>query len=223
MVPYRKLLVAVVSAFLIGLALMGLVSVYLNRFEPTTLYPSEVREYQGQDLSSIGNIKNNAIAGIQHINVSTYHLNVTGMVNQTLSLKYDEVLSDFAAYQKVVTLYCVEGWSAKILWQGFLVKDLLAQAGADPNASTVIFKASDGYSTALPIQYLKDKNILIAYKMNNVTLPPESGFPFQLVAESQYGYKWIKWLTSIEVSNDNGYLGSWESRGFPNNATVRNP
>lgn len=223
MVSYRKLLVIVVSAFLVGLALMGLLSVYLNRFEPKTLYPSEVTEYQGQDLSSISNIGYNAIAGTQYINATTYRLNVSGLVNQTLSLTYDKVLADFAPYQKVVTLHCVEGWSAKILWEGFLVKDLLAQAGADPNASTVIFRASDGYSTALPISYIQDNNILIAYKVNDVTLPSEHGFPFQLVAESQYGYKWIKWLTSIEVSNDSNHLGTWESRGYPNNATIRNP
>ena len=39
-------------------------------------------------------------------------------------------------------------------------------------------------------------------KMNNVTIPPERGFPFMLVAESKWGYKWIKWVTKIEVSNN---------------------
>jgi hypothetical protein len=41
-----------------------------------------------------------------------------------------------------------------------------------------------------------------------------------LVAQNQYGYKWIKWVTEIDVSNDSSYLGYWESRGYPNNATV---
>jgi DMSO/TMAO reductase YedYZ molybdopterin-dependent catalytic subunit len=220
---YRKLLFAVVLAILVGLLLMSLIGLILQTNPPKTLYPTEIRQYQGQDLSSISNIKNNAIAGTQNIDNSTYRLNVTGLVNQTLNLTYNEVFTDFQTYQKVVTLHCVEGWSVKILWEGFLVKDLLAKAGADPNASTVIFRASDGYSTALPINYIRDKNILIAYKLNNVTLPTEVGFPFQLVAESQYGYKWIKWLTSIEVSNDSSYLGFWESRGYPNNATLGNP
>ena len=61
---------------------------------------------------------------------------------------------------------------------------------------------------------------MIAYKMNGVVLPPERGFPFQLVAESKYGYKWIKWRTAIEVSNNTDYLGFWESRGFDTNATL---
>jgi DMSO/TMAO reductase YedYZ molybdopterin-dependent catalytic subunit len=60
----------------------------------------------------------------------------------------------------------------------------------------------------------------MAYKMNNVTLPPERGFPFQLVAESKWGYKWIKWITTIELSDDSAYRGYWESRGFSNTGNV---
>jgi DMSO/TMAO reductase YedYZ molybdopterin-dependent catalytic subunit len=60
----------------------------------------------------------------------------------------------------------------------------------------------------------------MAYKMNGLVLPPERGFPFELVAESKYGYKWIKWITSIELSDNENYLGYWESRGFSNDATV---
>ncbi len=108
----------------------------------------------------------------------------------------------------------------KILWEGFLVKDLLYEAGINPEAVVVIFYAYDGYSTALPLDYVINNDILIAYKMNNVTLPPERGFPFQLVAESKFGYKWIKWVTKIEISNDVNYLGYWESRGWPNDASL---
>ncbi|MCL1978100.1 MAG: molybdopterin-dependent oxidoreductase [Candidatus Bathyarchaeota archaeon] len=223
MVNFRNVLIAVIAAILVGLLLMGIVGLALQNNTPQNLYPSEVREYQGENLSSMGNMRNNAIAGTQHIDNETYRLNVTGLLNTTLNMSYDEVLSSFQCYQKVVTLHCVEGWSTKILWEGFLVQDLLEQAGFDPDASTVIFYANDGYSTALPMSYIKDNNILIAYKMNDVILPSERGFPFQLVAESQYGYKWIKWVTTIEVSNDSSYLGTWESRGYRNNATISKP
>ena len=60
------------------------------------------------------------------------------------------------------------------------------------HALYLIARAYDGYSPALPLDYLLDNDILIAYKMNNVTLPAEREFPFQLVAESKYRYKWIK-------------------------------
>ena len=60
----------------------------------------------------------------------------------------------------------------------------------------------------------------MAYKMNEVTMPPERGFPFTLVAESKWGYKWIKWITAIELSDDVDYQGYWEQRGFSNNADL---
>jgi len=187
---------------------------------PQMLYPGEVRIYQGEDLSAVANVYENAIRGTQFLNDSSYRLSIDGLVSRPLQLTYNDILDNYQSFQKVITIYCVEGWQAKILWEGVLVKDLLLQAGADMNSSVVLFHASDGYTTSLPTSYLVDKNILLAYKMNNITLPPERGFPFMLVAESQYGYKWIKWLMRIEVSKDADYRGYWESRGFPNNATI---
>jgi DMSO/TMAO reductase YedYZ molybdopterin-dependent catalytic subunit len=187
---------------------------------PITLYPGEIREYNGSNLSSISDVYENAISGTQHIDVATYHLSVNGLVNKTMKLSYEDVIGNHQLYQKAVTLYCVEGWSATILWEGVLVKDLIQEAEPNLNATTVIFHASDGYTTALPLNYLVKGNIILAYKMNNLTIPPERGFPFQLVAESKYGYKWIKWITGIELSNNTNYLGYWESRGYSNNANV---
>jgi DMSO/TMAO reductase YedYZ molybdopterin-dependent catalytic subunit len=104
----------------------------------------------------------------------------------------------------------------KLLWQGVLVKDLLEKAAPNPEAKTVIFHAYDGYTTSFPIEYIMDNNILMAYRMNDITIPPERGFPFELVAESKWGYKWIKWITRIELSDNIDYKGYWESRGFSN-------
>jgi len=187
---------------------------------PQMLYPGEVRIYQGEDLSAVANVYENAIRGTQFLNDSSYRLSIDGLVSRPLQLTYNDILDNYQSFQKVITIYCVEGCQARILWEGVLVKDLLLQAGADRNSSVVLFHASDGYTTSLPTSYLVDKNILLAYKMNNITLPPERGFPFMLVAESQYGYKWIKWLMRIEVSKDADYRGYWESRGLPYNATI---
>ena len=187
---------------------------------PRMLYPEEIREYEGQDLSSIGDFTDNSIKGPQHVNTSTYRLTITGLVNKTAEYTYDDIINGFQKYQKVITLHCVEGWSVKILWEGFLLKDLLNETEIDPQAVVVIFYAYDGYSTSLPLDYILDNDILIAYKMNGLTLPPERGFPFQLVAESKYGYKWIKWITEIELSDNEDYLGYWERRGWPNTADI---
>ena len=188
---------------------------------PPMLYPGEIRDYQGQNLASIADVRENAIKGTQFINSSTYRLVITGLVNQTVEYTYDQVVNGFQKYQKVVNIYCVEGWNATILWEGFLVNDLIAQAGVNSSAVGAIFYASDGYTTELPLSFITNKSIILAYKMNGLVIPAERGFPFQLVAESQYGYKWIKWVTKIELTSNPNYLGFWESRGYPNNATLR--
>ena len=180
----------------------------------------EVREYEGQDLSSISHFRENSIKGPQYVDNETYRLTITGLVNNELEYTYDEVLYNYTSFKKVVTLHCVEGWRVTILWEGILLKDLLADVEVDPEANTVIFYAYDGYSTSVPLDYIVDNNIIMAYKMNNVTLPPDRGFPFQLVAESKWGYKWIKWITAIELSDNEDYRGYWESRGYPNDADL---
>jgi DMSO/TMAO reductase YedYZ molybdopterin-dependent catalytic subunit len=178
------------------------------------LAPVEVREYQGEKLSSINDLRENSIAGPQHIDAQKYRLEVTGLVKNPAEYTYADITTNYKGYEKVVTLNCVEGWSVKILWEGFLVKELMAKAKPLPNAKVIIFHAYDGYTTSFPIDYIMNNDIIMAYKMNGAVLPSERGFPFQLVAESKWGYKWIKWITQLELSDDVNYQGYWEKRGY---------
>lgn len=209
---------AVLMLVIIGVAAVA--AVWLSCSFVHQLRPGEVHEYMGQNLSLIDDFRENSIKGPQQVNISSYELALTGLVNTPRNLTYSDVINGHPNYQKVVTLHCVEGWDVMILWEGVLVKDLLDEAGINASAKVVIFYAYDGYSTSLPLSFVIDNQILLAYKMNSLVLPSERGFPFQLVAESKYGYKWIKWVTGIELSSDENYQGYWESRGFSNDATV---
>ncbi len=221
-VPTKKLLfTALLALIIVTVTSVGIMVWWTTTTNGSTdLGYIEIREYEGEDLSSINSFKENSIKGPQYVDNETYRLTVTGLVNNKNEYTYEEVIGGYPLYKKVVTLHCVEGWRVTILWEGILLKDLLADAQVDPNATTVIFYAYDGYSTSLPLDYIIDNNIMIAHKMNNVTLPPERGFPFQLVAESKWGYKWIKWITAIELSDNEDYRGFWESRGYPNDADM---
>jgi DMSO/TMAO reductase YedYZ molybdopterin-dependent catalytic subunit len=176
----------------------------------------EIKEYEGADLSSITDFRENSIKGPQLIDIDSYVLKVTGLVTIPMEYTYSNIIDEHPNYEKVVTLNCVEGWSATILWEGVLVRDLIDEAGPSPDAKIVIFHAYDGYTTSLPIDYILDHDIIMAHKMNGVVLPPERGAPFQLVAESKWGYKWVKWITEIELSDDTDFRGYWEKRGYSN-------
>lgn len=187
---------------------------------PEELGAVEITEYEGQRLSSVNDFRENSIKGPQRVDIDSYQLKVSGLVETEKSYSYDEVVSQNQQYQKVVTLDCVEGWSVTILWEGVLVNDLIAASGQLAGAKVVIFHAYDGYTTSLPLDYITENNIMLAYKMNDIDLPAERGFPFQLVAESKWGYKWIKWVTEIELSDDVNYRGYWESRGYSNEGNL---
>lgn len=203
---------------LVGLGLQGCIAIP-RPGAPTRLAPSEIREYQGQRLDSVDDFRENSIKGPQQVDIIAYRLKVLGEVGRPLTLTYDEVI-DREAFEKVVRLNCVEGWSVDILWKGVRIADLLEQADYERDAQIVIFRCEDGYATSLPLDFVMSNDILLAYAMNGVALPAERGYPFQVVAEDKWGYKWAKWVTEIEVSDDESFLGYWERRGYGNDADL---
>jgi len=98
--------------------------------------------------------------------------------------------------------------------------DVLALAKPKQGVRTVIFYAVDGYSSSLDYGDVKRLDLMLAAKINGKILDAKRGFPFQVVAESKLGYKWVKWVTRIELSKD-PYKGFWEQRGYDNEADVK--
>jgi len=183
----------------------------------------EATEYLGTKLTPISQQRNNALAGTQNIDLATYVLTVDGLVDKPLSLTY----ADLAAYpqiSKLMDLNCVEGWNFTAKWTGPQLEAIFTDAGVKPEAKIVIFHTADatGY-TSLELSYIQEKEIIIALKLNDITLPASRGFPFQVVAESKFGYKWAKWVTRMELSSDTGFRGYWEKGGFNNNADINGP
>ncbi|PKM85766.1 MAG: oxidoreductase [Firmicutes bacterium HGW-Firmicutes-11] len=180
----------------------------------------EVREYEGVRLDPAIGPRDNSIAGVQEVDIDTYELNITGLVNEPATYRYDEVLEK-ESHQRLITLYCVEGWEATVLWEGVRIMDLLAEADVKEEGTIAIFHCVDGYTTSMPLELIEERDMLIAYSSNGVTLPSSMGYPFIVVAEDRLGYKWARWVNEIEVSSDSEYRGFWETRGYGNEAEVK--
>ncbi len=178
-----------------------------------------IREYKGKPLNDFKALSDNSVRGPQSVDLASYRLVIDGAVQSPQRLTYAEVLSR-NHYQKLITLHCVEGWSATGLFEGVLMKDLLAQAGPLPSAVTVIFHGQDDYTTSLPLATVLERNMLLAYRVNNEDLVARNGYPFQLAAEDKLGYKWCKWVVRIELSTDPDFKGFWERQGYGNDAEV---
>jgi DMSO/TMAO reductase YedYZ molybdopterin-dependent catalytic subunit len=191
-----------------------------------TTIPGEVEatEFQGVKLTPIKDQRNNALQGTQIIDKDTYTLTIDGLVDHPLTLSYSD-LQAYSQISQLMDLNCVEGWNFTAKWTGPALSAIFADAGVKPEAVIAIFYTADvpvGY-TSLDLNYINTNNIIIALKLNDITLPPDRGFPFQVVAKSKYGYKWAKWVTRIELSSNTNFRGYWENRGYNNNADINGP
>jgi len=132
-------------------------------------------------------------------------------------LSYADLLS-YPQESRLMELICIEGWSFTAKWTGPELENIFNDAQIKPEAKTAIFYTADfpsGYSS-LDLDYIHENKIIIALKDNDVTLPPDRGFPFQVVAPGKFGNEWVKWVTRIELSSKTGIENLVDSYGaFP--------
>jgi DMSO/TMAO reductase YedYZ molybdopterin-dependent catalytic subunit len=191
---------------------------------PAPFVEVEATEFMEKKLTPLDQQGNNALKGTMTIDRASYRLIVDGLVDTPLSLTYEDLLA-LPQVSKLIDLDCVEGWNFTAKWTGPTLKSIFEKAGVKPEGQNVIFHTADvpeGYSSLL-LNYILEKDIIIGLKINDLTLPPERGFPFQVVAENKYGYKWAKWIDRIELSNNLEFKGYWEDYGYNNNADVGGP
>ncbi len=158
------------------------------------------------------------------VNAGTWQLTVNGQVDHPFTLTYQELLA-LPMHQQYETLECISnevggGYMSNALWEGVRLSDLLQRAGVKNGAIKIAFYAADDYSDSIPLAKALEADILLAVRMNGATLPQEHGFPVRMLVPGIYGMKHCKWLTRIEVNNQD-FQGYWEQRGWDDIATVK--
>jgi len=154
------------------------------------------------------------------IDIAEWRLEVTGLVDNPLVLTYEDIL-EYPSVTQVTHLQCVmAGFEGTGEWTGVPLKYILEKAGYQESVVSVIFHAADEYTSSIDLETALQEDIILAYKMNGVTLPEEHGYPLRLVIPDKLGYKWVKWIVKIELV-DYEYEGYWESRGYSNTGNVR--
>jgi DMSO/TMAO reductase YedYZ molybdopterin-dependent catalytic subunit len=156
----------------------------------------------------------------------SWRLRVGGLVGRPVELGYDELLA-MASTEQYVTLQCISNLVGGDLvgtakWTGVPLGAVLARAGGvSPRAVRVVFHAVGGYSDSLPVAKALDPATVVAYGMNDRSLPRAHGFPARIIAPGIYGMKQVKWLERIEVV-DYDYRGYWQrSDGWDNLAEIK--
>lgn len=153
---------------------------------------------QGEDITPTEDFFVTSLEGAQNIDINEYHLRVDGLVDEPRNFTYGQITSLPSITEKV-TLRCVTGGTSTGIWKGVRISELLDTVGLQDGALEVVFHSSDGFSTSLTLEDATRDDVILAYELNNETLPDRLGFPLRAVSPHQYGYKWAMWVVSIEV------------------------
>jgi DMSO/TMAO reductase YedYZ molybdopterin-dependent catalytic subunit len=158
------------------------------------------------------------------VDAASWRLEVGGLVERPLSL----TLADLSEHEPVtapVTMECAGNGRATLAprpvsqpwlleavgtgeWTGARLSDVLAAAGVAPGAIEVLFTGLDrgvegdveqSYERSLTLEHARRDDVLLAYALNGVPLPPQHGFPLRLVVPGWYGMTSVKWLRAITV------------------------
>ena len=164
---------------------------------------------------------------VPRVDVATWKLEVTGMVDHPLTFTYDELLA-MPLYEQYVTISCVsnrvgENLVGNALWTGVRLKDVLEAAGVQQGATQIVGRSVDGFTAGFPTSWAMapDREAMIAVGMNREPLPANHGFPARLIVPGLYGYvSATKWLSEIELTTREAVDGYWVPLGWAKDAPI---
>lgn len=155
-----------------------------------------------------------------------YRLEVGGLVEKPASLSLAE-LRALPSRTQITRHDCVEGWSAIGKWKGARLAAVLEAVQPKAQARFVVFHCadpmeSDGtspYYESIDLEDAFHPQTILAYELNDRTLPIPNGAPLRLRVERQLGYKHAKYLMRIELVESfkgirGGKGGYWEDQGY---------
>ena len=134
------------------------------------------------------------------VDMGNWGLAVGGMVKKPTGLGYEDLFG-FKMISQVSRLKCVECWSAKAEWEGFEFSELVEKDQPEPSAKFVYIQSADSYYESFLVEELLRPRVLFVLKMNGNSLSKDHGYPLRLIAPVKYGYKNIKYITSIKFLN----------------------
>ncbi len=158
------------------------------------------------------------------IDASEWRLQLEGLVHNPMTLTIEDIINRRAVTQ-VVTMQCISNpiggdLTGTSRWTGTPFVELLKDAGLRAGAQEVYIESADGFFESVAMEDIMDERTLLVYAMNGVPLPVEHGFPLRIYIPHRYGMKQPKWITRMEVIDNEG-PGYWVERGWSAEATVR--
>lgn len=163
--------------------------------------------------------------GPPRIDLDTYTLKITGLVESPLELTVDEIRS-YEALNQYITMSCISNRLAgdligTTLWTGASMQHLLKRVKPLPEATHIKLKAADGFDEVVALDTIRqDERVMLAYDWDNEPLREKHGAPLRIHIPDLYGMKQPKWITEMEFipAWEEGY---WVRRGWDKTAQAR--
>jgi DMSO/TMAO reductase YedYZ molybdopterin-dependent catalytic subunit len=208
---------------LLGFGAAGvLVGSRIDDWQERVIGPIEARDGTGLlSLFPIGRFRIYSVAeNLPSRSRNAYTLKIGGLVEHPQTISY-AALTARPRVQLTRDFQCVTGWRVHdVKWVGVRLRDLLDDAGVQPSAKAVRFTSFDGvYTESLTLEQARRDDVLVAYKLDGQNLSRIHGGPVRLAVTPMYGYKSLKWLDTIELT-DAVEPGYWEHRGYDVNGWV---
>lgn len=209
---------------MVGLGAVGvLVGAKVQDFFERVISPVLSRDGTGlSGLLPVGRFRIYTVTGdLPSRSQAEYRLRVGGHVERAYELTYADLLA-MPATRLTKDFQCVTGWRVHdVKWVGVRLGEVLDRAGVKPGAGGVRFTSFDGaYTESLTMDQAGRDDVIVAYRLEDNDISSAHGGPVRLYVAPMYGYKSIKWLDGIEVTEGPPPEGFWEVRGYDTDAWI---
>ena len=167
---------------------------------------SLAREFPKSEISKIPVANeippfNDAFKRLQAGGFADWRLAVNGMVARPASFSLAE-LKSYPSRSQITQLACEEGWSYIAEWIGVPLSHVLEVVGIQPQAKYVVYSSIDpDWWDSIDMADALHPQTFLAYGMNGAELPVGNGGPLRMRVPRQLGYKSVKFITNLKVTD----------------------
>lgn len=185
-----------------------------NSWEDITTY---------NNFYEFGTGKSDPEENAHRLTTSPWSIEIGGLVDKPGTYSFDEIVQGKMVEDRIYRLRCVEAWSMVVPWQGFELRQLLEQVGVQSGAKYVAFETLVRpeemigqnranvpwpYREGLRLDEAMNPLALMATGLYGEAMPNQNGAPIRLVVPWKYGFKSIKSIVKI-VLTDTQPENSW--------------
>ena len=196
----------------VGLAGVGSMARGQETLEPNAY--EDITSYN--NYYEFGTGKGDPARYADQLTTTPWSVKIDGMVDQPGDYAFDRIMDAMTIEERIYRFRCVEAWSMVVPWNGFELADLLAMAGVQDGAKYVAFETAlrpdemPGvkypvldwpYVEGLRLDEAMHPLTIMATGIYGKPIPNQNGAPLRLVVPWKYGFKSIKSIVRITLTD----------------------